>query len=74
MKIKFDKKLLYKASNLKLFVTATTGSSHIDSEYLHSLNIPLLTLKGQKELLNNITPASELSWLLLLMCTFQSSP
>ena len=30
--------------------------------------IPLLTLKGERKLLNNITPAAELSWLLLLMC------
>lgn len=68
MKIKFDKSLLEKAGNLELFVTATTGSSHIDTEYLNSINVPLLTLKGQRELLNNITPAAELSWLLLLMC------
>ena len=68
MKIKFDKDLLKKAKNIKLFVTATTGSSHINSDYLNSINVPLLTLKGEINLLNNITPASELSWLLLMMC------
>ena len=67
MKIKFDKDLLKKAKNIKLFVTATTGSSHINSDYLNSINVPLLTLKGEINLLNNITPASELSWLLLIM-------
>ena len=68
MKIKFDKSLLIRAKKLELFVAASTGSSHIDSNYLDSQNIPLLTLQGQKKLLNNITPAAELSWLLLLMC------
>ncbi len=68
MKIKFDKSLLIKAKKLELFVAATTGSSHIDVGYLNSKDIPLLTLQGQRKLLNNITPAAELSWLLLLMC------
>ena len=55
-------------------LTATTGSTHIDEEYLKYKNIPLLTLKGQRDFLKNITPAAEHSWLLLLMCARKIRP
>ena len=74
MKVKFSEAILEKLYNLKVFVTATTGSTHIDEEYLKCRNIPLLTLKGQREFLKNITPAAEHSWLLLLMCARKIRP
>jgi len=56
------------ATKLKLVVTATTGASHIDDKALESRNIPLLTLKGQVDLLSSLTPAAELNWSLIMSC------
>src|SRR5689334_15248551 len=71
MKIRFPKERLSKAPALRLVVTATTGADHIDANYLASRDIPLLTLKGQRDVLRNITPAAEHSWLLLMACARQ---
>jgi phosphoglycerate dehydrogenase-like enzyme len=68
MKIPITADEIARANNLRLIATATTGASHIDQEALQQRNIPLLTLKGEKELLANLTPAAELSWLLLMAC------
>lgn len=68
MRVRFPAERLAGATNLKLFVTATTGADHIDGASLIARNIPLYTLKGQREVLRNITPAAEHSWLLLMAC------
>jgi phosphoglycerate dehydrogenase-like enzyme len=68
MKVPIRAECILKARNLRLIVTATTGANHIDQEVLTSRGIPLLTLKGQTEVLRNLTPAAEHSWLLLMAC------
>ena len=68
MRVHFDEELLAKARRLRVFVVAATGSDHVDRAYLKMRNIPLYTLEGERELLKNLTPAAELSWLLLLAC------
>lgn len=68
MKVRFDRALLDAAPRLRLVITATTGADHIDSATLAARGIPLLTLKTEREFLRGITPAAELSWLLLLAC------
>jgi D-3-phosphoglycerate dehydrogenase len=68
MKIPITAEEIGRADRLRLIATATTGASHIDSEALQKRKIPLLTLKGETELLRNLTPAAELSWLLLMAC------
>lgn len=68
MAVPFPQQRLSRARQLKLFTTATTGFSHIDHKFLETRNIPLLTLRGERELLKNVTPAAELSWLLLMAC------
>lgn len=68
MKVSISAEDIEKASNLELIVTATTGANHIDGEALESRKIPLLTLKGQKEVLNGITASAEHSWALLMSC------
>lgn len=68
MKIPITTDEIAQAKNLRLIATATTGASHIDQEALQQRNILLVTLKGEKELLANLTPAAELSWLLLMAC------
>jgi phosphoglycerate dehydrogenase-like enzyme len=74
MKITFRAERINMAKNMKVFVTATTGSTHIDGDELSKRGIPLLTLRGQSEFLRNITPAAELSWLLLMMCARRIRP
>ncbi len=68
MRIRFPADRISRAAHLKLFVTATTGSDHIDISALNRRGIPLLTLKDRKEVIRNITPAAEHSWLLLMAC------
>jgi len=68
MKVRIDEELLTRAPHLVVAATATTGSSHIDLDALDRRSIPLLTLKGQNELLRELTPAAEHSWLLVLAC------
>jgi phosphoglycerate dehydrogenase-like enzyme len=68
MKVPISADSIDKAKYLKLIVTATTGASHIDQAALARRGIPLLTLKGQREVLRELTPAAELSWLLMMAC------
>ena len=74
MKVPLTAETISRATRLKVIVTATTGASHIDGHALAERGIPLLTLAGQTELLRNITPAAELSWLLLLACARRLKP
>lgn len=71
MRIRFPAARLARAQKLKLYVTATTGADHVDGKALADRGIPLLTLKGQRELLSKLTPAAEHSWLLLMSCARQ---
>jgi phosphoglycerate dehydrogenase-like enzyme len=68
MKVKFDETLISKSKHLKAISCATTGSDHISLEALNSRQIELFTLREDKELLLNLTPAAELTWTLLLAC------
>jgi len=68
MKVQIPAEAIESADKLRLIVTATTGANHIDAQALQRRNIPLLTLKGQKEILRDLTPAAEHSWLLLMSC------
>jgi D-3-phosphoglycerate dehydrogenase len=66
MKVPFPVERLERAKALKLFITATTGATHIAASELERRQIPLLTLKGQEHITRNITAAAELSWLLMM--------
>lgn len=68
MKVKITDMMIKDASNLKIISCATTGSDHIERNILNERNIPVRTLKEDKELLLNITPAAELTWALLISC------
>lgn len=68
MKVRIDRNMIEGAPELRVVATATTGADHIDRQALQDRGIPLLTLKGQTEVLGNLTPAAELSWLLLMAC------
>ena len=66
MKVRLTEAMIAAAPDLRLVVTATTGADHIDAAALERRGIPLLTLKGQREVLSDLTPAAEHSWLLLM--------
>lgn len=68
MKVRVDAAMLQKAVHLRLVVTATTGADHIDRAALEARSIPLWTLQTEREVLRNLTPAAEHSWLLLMAC------
>lgn len=68
MKVRITEPMIDAAPCLRIVVTATTGANHIDGEALARRGIPLLTLKGQPDVLRNLTPAAEHSWLLLMAC------
>jgi D-3-phosphoglycerate dehydrogenase len=74
MQVRFTAERLAPVVRLQLFVTATTGADHIDASTLAQRGIPLLTLQGQRQVLRNITPAAEHSWLLLLACSRRLAP
>lgn len=66
--------LIARSPLLRVISTATTGASHIDVTALRAREIPLLTLKGQREVLRELTPAAEHSWLLLMACARKLVP
>lgn len=68
MKVRITRQMIEAASKLRIVVAATTGADHIDDKALAERGIPLLTLKGQCEVLRDLTAAAEHSWLLLLAC------
>lgn len=68
MRVRFSAEMLRSAPALRAFVAATTGADHVDGSELERRGIPLLTLRGQSEVLRNLTPAAELSWLLIMAC------
>ena len=74
MAVRFDAELLERASELKYYVTATTGSNHIDESFLSARNIPLRTLRDERTAMRGITAAAEHSWLLLLACARKLRP
>jgi D-3-phosphoglycerate dehydrogenase len=74
MKLRLPGSLLERFPHLRLMVTATTGADHIDKSHLDARGIPLLTLKGQIEVLRQVTPAAEHTWLLLMACARRLRP
>ncbi|MEK9942812.1 MAG: NAD(P)-dependent oxidoreductase, partial [Gammaproteobacteria bacterium] len=58
--------MILAARELKIISTATTGSDHIDRAAAKQRNIEIRTLREDKELLWNLTPAAEHTWALLL--------
>ncbi len=68
MQVRITDHMVASATGLKIISCATTGSDHIERKELDSRGIPVRTLREDKELLLNLTPAAELSWTLLLAC------
>ncbi len=64
--LRMDKDLLSRAKRLRAIATASTGTDHIDLEFVHAHGIEVLSLKNDTEFLNRITATAELAWALLL--------
>jgi len=68
MKFRITDAMVREAPALRVISTATTGSDHIDRGELGRRNVPVMTLKDDREFLRNVTPAAEHSWALLMAC------
>jgi D-3-phosphoglycerate dehydrogenase len=66
LKVKLDPELIGASPNLRLVVSPTTGSDHVDLAALAARGIPFYSLKSDREFLNNITPTAELAFLHVL--------
>ncbi len=66
LKKKYDKKFLAKFSNLKYFVTASTGIDHVDFEYLKKKKIKIIKLETSTNEVKKITSSAELVLTLIL--------
>ena len=68
MKVRITDVMAAAAARLRVISCATTGSDHIARKVLGARGIPIHTLRENPEALQNLTPAAELSWALLLAC------
>ncbi len=65
---RIDRELIDLSKSLKILATPSTGSDHIDIEYLKEKNIKFISLNDDKEFINLITSTAEMNWLLILSC------
>lgn len=68
MRVRITNEMVRAAPNLAVISCATTGSDHIEREALAARGVPVCTLRDAPEILQNLTPAAELSWALLMAC------
>lgn len=74
MQTKITNLMINNAPNLRIISCATTGSDHIERDALGMRGIPVRTLREDSSFLLSLTPAAELSWLLLMACARQLPP
>lgn len=61
-----DREILSSAPQLRYIVTATTGLNHIDLDAAQEKGIEVLSLKGETEFLETISPTADLTFGLIL--------
>jgi D-3-phosphoglycerate dehydrogenase / 2-oxoglutarate reductase len=66
MKTPITDAMIVDAPRLKIISCATTGSDHIARGELERRDIAVRTLREDREVLQGLTPAAELSWALLM--------
>jgi len=65
-KVFIGKELLDAAKNLNVICTASTGTNHIDKDYVAKLGLPILSLTEEREVINKISSTAELAFALTL--------
>jgi D-3-phosphoglycerate dehydrogenase len=68
LRVRVDAEVLAAAKNLKLISSNATGTDHLDLPEVEKRGITLLTIKHDRDLLDNITTTAELAWGLLMCC------
>lgn len=68
MRVSLTPELVEAAPNLRIVSCATTGSDHISRPATEARGIVVRTLREDGPLLQNLTPAAELTWALLMAC------
>ena len=66
--LQVDKEVLKRATRLKVVLTASTGTDHIDKEELARRNIHLLSITRDYGLLDTFSATAECAWMLLMAC------
>ena len=66
LRVRLDATMIAAARQLRLVVSPTTGSDHVDLGALQQRDIPFFNLKADRTFLNNITPTAELAFLHVL--------
>lgn len=66
---KLDKKIIKKATSLKIIISNVTGEDYIDTDYAKRKKIKIFSLKGKKKFLKNISSTAEFTWGLILSIT-----
>jgi D-3-phosphoglycerate dehydrogenase len=61
-----DEEVIKSAPNLKYILTATTGLNHIDTNFLKTTSINVISLKGEEAFLSSIPSTAEHTWALLM--------
>ena len=64
--LQIDHEIIQRAKKLKVIVTATTGTDHIDLALAAKSGIKVLSLKGEIEFLRSIPATAELTWGLII--------
>ena len=63
---KVDKKILNQSKQLKILVSPSTGSDHVDLSYLNNASIAFDCLKGKEDIIKEIHASAEFSFSLLM--------
>ena len=66
LEVQSNREVLNRAEKLRVIVTPTTGTDHIDLLHAEKRGITVYSLKEEPELLEDITDAAEHAWALLL--------
>ncbi len=66
LKIPVTRDLFSLAPGLRVIVSPSTGSDHLDLAAMKEMGIDYISLKGDEEFLRSITATAELTWALLL--------
>ena len=66
LNFRFDRAFIDKAINLKIVVSPSTGTDHLDKAYLLEKGIKLFDLSKEFEVINSFSATSELAFTLLL--------